>query len=272
MRRTLALVTVTLAFASSMAFAAPSGAVVRAADLTTGALGPFQVKVSLKDCITSCPGYVPELDTYVPGTVGIQASTQQPQGRLSDFSITVKLLLDGREVPDGLKQGPLDARPQLSDFGIGWKSCYASDSTCSGRSDFTMRPEETGKYQMYLSGTDTLQSGSSSTKVPVSTTLDLFTITSTGNAQSSGDVVCMKAEGKSADCFEGSRWTYDYCWGDAKYFSLQKWTGGTWRTVKKTTAKKSSECPKSRPWRVTVSRTETSYGTKTNRIYIPPPV
>ena len=269
MKRAIALTTAVVSFAVSMSFGSPGGAVVKAADVTTGTLGPFLVNISLKDCTTSCPGYVPEIDTYVRGTIGIQAPTQQPQGRLSDFSITAKLLRDGREVPDGLNQGPGGTAPQLFDFGIGWKICYASGPTCSGFSDFTMHPDETGNYQMYISGTYTLQSGSSAAKVPVSATLDLFTITSSV-VEEVGDVVCMKAKGQPEECFDGARWTYDFCWDNAKYFSLQKRTGATWSTLTKSVAKKSSACDGSAPWRVKVSRTETSYGTSAYRIYFPP--
>ncbi len=80
-------------------------------------------------------------------------------------------------------------------------------------------------------------------------------------------ITCTEIRGSESDCVNGTSWVYDRCWSGRKA-SLEKWVGGAWKRVQRTTAQRSGECGKRDPYNV-VFRGVESAGTARFRVVLP---
>ncbi len=72
-------------------------------------------------------------------------------------------------------------------------------------------------------------------------------------AASQAAQTCISGPEVERECWDGSKWTYAYCWGGRRA-ALQRNEGGQWVTIARIRAKRSNNCDGSYPYLLTFTR------------------
>lgn len=88
-----------------------------------------------------------------------------------------------------------------------------------------------------------------------------------GDTADAAPTTCIAGPDVDRDCWAGKAWTYDYCWGGRKAFLQQRTTSG-WKTITRTTAKRSSACGRKTPFEIFFKGVANS-ASADFRVYVP---
>jgi hypothetical protein len=70
-----------------------------------------------------------------------------------------------------------------------------------------------------------------------------------GDTADASPTTCIEGADVSRECWAGRAWTYDFCWSGRKAF-LQQRTASGWKTIKRTSAKRTSGCGRKYPYEI----------------------